>query len=140
MAHMSQDHKKELAPGIKAILKKYGIKGSIGVDNHSSLVVTLKEGKLDIVENHNKIIEEHNKERAQFGGPQGRLTTDNYIQVNEYYIESSYSGDVLNFLKELKTAMDVGNFDKSDLQTDYHHVGWYVKIQVGRWNKGYQVI
>ena len=47
MAYVSQEMKKELAPGIKAVLKKYGMKGSISINNHSSLVVTLQEGPLN---------------------------------------------------------------------------------------------
>ena len=31
MAYISQQDKKELAPGIKRVLKKYGMKGSIAV-------------------------------------------------------------------------------------------------------------
>ena len=38
--------KKKLAPAIKAVAKKYGMKVTIGVDNHSSLVVRVKEGAL----------------------------------------------------------------------------------------------
>jgi len=44
MSYMSQEKKKQLAPAIKAVLKKYGVKGSIGVRHHSSLVVNIKEG------------------------------------------------------------------------------------------------
>jgi len=41
MAYMNQDKKKALVPQIKAVLKKYGVKGTIGVDNYSSLVVNV---------------------------------------------------------------------------------------------------
>jgi len=47
MAYVTQEMKKELAPGIKAVLKKYGMKGSISINNYSSLVVTLQQGPLD---------------------------------------------------------------------------------------------
>ena len=49
MAYVSQEMKKDLAPQIKAVLKKYGLKGSIGVRHHSSLVVNIKSGILDLV-------------------------------------------------------------------------------------------
>ena len=35
MAYVSQKDKAELAPGIKAVLKKYKMKASIAVRNHS---------------------------------------------------------------------------------------------------------
>ena len=47
MAYIGQKEKKELAPAIKKVLKTYGMKGSIAIDNHSSLVVNVKEGVLD---------------------------------------------------------------------------------------------
>ena len=61
MAFISQEKKKELAPAIKAVAKKFGMKVTIGIDNHSSLIVRVKEGPL------------------QF---------DDYEQVNTYHIEN----------------------------------------------------
>jgi hypothetical protein len=36
--------------------------------------------------------------------------------------------------------MNDGNFDKSDIQSDYFHVGWYVSVNIGKWNKPYEVV
>ena len=47
MAYVSQEMKKELSVGIKRVLKKYGMKGTIGIDNHRGLKVNLKEGVID---------------------------------------------------------------------------------------------
>jgi len=33
--------------------------------------------------------------------------------------------------------MNIGNFDKSDAQTDYFHVGWYMSVNLGKWDKPY---
>ena len=49
MAYVSQEMKKELKPAIKAVLKKYGMKGTIAVRDHMVLVCNLKKGKLDIL-------------------------------------------------------------------------------------------
>ena len=43
MAYVSKETKKELAPGIKKVLEKYGAKGTIKVDHHSTLCVTLRK-------------------------------------------------------------------------------------------------
>ena len=48
MAYINQEDKKRLAPNIKAVLKKYGVKGTISISHHSNLVVRLKEGKVDL--------------------------------------------------------------------------------------------
>lgn len=42
MAYMNQERKAQLAPAINAVFKRYGVKGSISVHNHSTLVVTIK--------------------------------------------------------------------------------------------------
>lgn len=40
----------------------------------------------------------------------------------------------------IKSIINKGNFDKSDLMVDYHHVGWYTHVSVGKWDKPYQQI
>ena len=48
MAYITQENKKELAVGIKKVLKKYNVKGTIGIHNHSTIVVRLKSGDLEL--------------------------------------------------------------------------------------------
>ena len=116
MAYMSQDNKKQLSPGIKKVLKKYGMKGSIGVRHHSELYVTLKSGAIDF--------------------NLGDKTSQN---VNPYHIDNHYEGTAKRFLNDLKEAMMIGNHNESDSQTDYFNVGWYIDIGIGRWDKPYQI-
>ena len=47
MAYVSQADKAKLAPQIKKVLNKYGMKGSISIRHHMSLVVTLQSGAID---------------------------------------------------------------------------------------------
>jgi hypothetical protein len=112
MAYISQDDKKELAPAIKAVLKKFNMKGSIGIRHHSTLVVTLQSGSIEF--------------------------DRDYIQVNEYHLDTNYSGTALAFLTELAAAMR-GNkwYDNSDMMTDYFNTAFYLSINVGQWNKPY---
>jgi len=122
MAYMSQTHKKELAPGIKKVLKKYKMKGSLGVHNHSTLVLNVKSGSLDIIGNFKSEFER------------------DYIQVNEYHIDTHYTGKCKDFLNEIKEAMMKGNHDKTDIMTDYFDRGWYININIGGWNKPYEFV
>ena len=111
MAYISQDEKKTLAPAIKAVLKKYNMKGSIGIRHHSTLVVNLQSGSID------------------FG--------KDYIQVNEYHLDN-YSETARDFLTELASAMRGPDwYDHSDAMTDYFNVAHYISINVGQWNKAY---
>ena len=113
MAYVSQDDKRKLTPAIKAVLNKYGMKGSISVRHHSTLVVTLRSGNID------------------FG------TTD--ADVNVYWIDQHYTGTARNFLNELLDAMKGPDyFNEDDAQTDYFHRSHYTDICIGSaWNKPY---
>ena len=118
MAYISQKDKKELAPGIKAVLKKYGMKGSISIKHHMSLVVNIQSGPIKFEHTHG----------------------DNYTQVNVFHIDSQYTGRAKDFLTELLTAMKGTKwFDRSDYQSDYFHVAYYCDINIGKWNKPYVV-
>ena len=54
MAYVSQELKAKLAPKIKAICKKYGVKASLAVRNHSVLCLNIKSGKIDFIGNFNE--------------------------------------------------------------------------------------
>ena len=136
MAYISQEDKKALAPSIKAVLKKYGVKGSIAIRHHSSLVVNLNEGALDFIGEANK----SNAEKAEWRGEQAYEITDGYYQVNPYRADEG-EGVIGKFFGELIKAMKgTGWFDESDMMTDYFHIAYYLDINVGKWNKPYQVV
>ena len=131
MAYISQDDKKLLAPAIKTVLKKYGVKGTIAIRNHSTLVVTLKEGVLDLIGDANKYRESLNTDFFdKYVG---------YYDVNVYHIDKQFVDPIIgSFFKELMAAMK-GNlwFDKSDSMSDYFHTAYYLDINVGRWDLPY---
>jgi hypothetical protein len=102
----------KLAPTIKAICKKYGIKATLSVRNHSSLVLTVKQGSID------------------FGGDR--------IQVNPYWYHEHFEGRAKEFLSEVIPAMyGPDYFDHSDAQTDYFNCSHYIDVNIGRWNAPY---
>ena len=49
MAYITQEMKKELAPAIKSVLKKFGVKGTISINHNTSLNVNIKEGAVDFI-------------------------------------------------------------------------------------------
>ena len=49
MAYMSQERKAGLAPQIKAICKKYNVKASLSVCNHSTLCLTIQKSPIDFI-------------------------------------------------------------------------------------------
>jgi len=126
MAYMSQENKKSLSPKIKEICKKYDVKATLSVNNHSTLQLNIKSGPLDVLDD--------STERA-------RCTLDSdgglYESVNEYYYKEHYTGKTLEFLSEVIPAMTIGNHNNSDIMTDYFDVGWYINVNVGAWDKPY---
>ena len=115
MAYVSKEDKAEKAPKIKALCKEYGVRASISIRHYSTLVVTIQKSPFD-VEERNGVAHE---------------------QINPHYIEEHHEGKKAEFLSKLHEIMNEGNHDNSDPYTDYHDVGFYTRIQFGKWNKGH---
>jgi len=114
MAYMNQDKKKVIAKALKPVLAKYKVKGTLSVRNHSSISLNLKSGKID------------------FGGTN--------IDVNPYWFHEHFTGKAKAFLTEaFKALKAAGYYDRSDAQTDYFDTAYYYGINVGRYNKPYEV-
>jgi hypothetical protein len=119
MAYVSQADKKELAPAIKAVLKKYDMKATIAVRNRSTLVVKVKSGAIDFTDYANPY-------------------QNGYIDVNVYWIDKHYSGVARDFLNELLDAMKGPKyFCDDDTMTDYFHRSHYTDIEIGQYNRAY---
>jgi len=123
MAFMSQDRKKQIETTLKPILKQYGVKGTLRVRNHSTLVLTIREGTIDFM-----------------GDYEIKDYRSSYIDVNPYHFRNHFSGRSLEFLTKAIDVMNGGNWDKSDVMTDYFNVGWYVDVNIGEWNKPYRLV
>jgi hypothetical protein len=133
MAYMNQERKAQIAPAVKAILKKYHVRGSLSVRNHMVLVLNIKSGIIDFVNNFHDTV-----------GGQDRANTQGtarfkFVEVNPYHYHNHFSGQALKCVDELMQAMMTGNHDRSDIQSDYFDVGWYVDINIGSWNRPYEV-
>ena len=121
MAYFTQEMKKELAPGIKKVLNKYGMKATLGVRHHSTLVCRIKKGKLDLA-----------KDSAD-----GTL----HYQVNHYWTDRHYTGKSKQFFRELIAAMKGDKwYDRSDSMTDYFDTAYYLDVQTGDYSVPYEKI
>jgi hypothetical protein len=134
MAYVSQERKASIAPQVKAICKKYGVKASLAVRHHSTLVLNIKQGSIDFIDNFNKTVD------TRPGGFRNDSPAEKSIQVNTYWYHEHFSGKAKKFLEEVIHAMNAGNHDNSDAQTDYFDVGWYVDVNIGKWNQPYALV
>jgi hypothetical protein len=114
MAYLDKETKQNMDEQVKKVAKKYGLKITTRREHYSSYNIYIREGKID------------------FG------TT--YKQMNPYYIKENYSGIVAEVLEELKKIVfGNGYHNNSDAMRDYFDYSWYVKIQVGEWDKPYKL-
>jgi len=124
MAWMSQEKKKEIAVEMKKALKGTGVKYTLGVKHHSTIVFNMKSAPIDFIANYNETTD---------------LFETDYVSVNPYHFEKHFTGKALEVLKKIFKVLNTGNWDKSDIMTDYFDVGWYKKVNIGQWNKPFVV-
>ena len=135
MAYMNQTKKQTIASKVKPILARYGMKGSLSVRNHSTIVLKLTAGPIDFIGDLNT--------QRQFGYVNVELNKDEMrkryeLDINPYWYHEHYTGKALAFLSEIIPAMKGADwYDKSDAQIDYFDTAYYYDVNVGSWNKPY---
>lgn len=134
MAYMDQEKKAKIAPTVKEILTRYGVKGTLSVRNNMTLVLKIKSGPIDFINNHAETLA---ASAARYDDRHPKVNGDSYISVNEHWYHDHFTGASLAFLTEMVDAMNNGNHDRSDSQVDYFDVGWYTDLSIGTWNEPY---
>ena len=116
MAYMNQENKKRLATLAKAVLPS-DWKVSFSVKHNSGITATISKAPASVMADYIS--------NTEYKRP----------QVNIYHLEKSWKGETLKTLEKLNQALHTGNHNRSDIQSDYFDVGWYVDIEFGKWNK-----
>ena len=136
MAYMNQERKAARAPKIKEICKRYKVKATLSVRNHSTLVLTVTQGEIDFIGNYNKVAGQRFRH-----DPMGFRAAEGSMDINPYWYHEHFDGKALKFFKEIMPAMYGDDyFDESDAQTDYFHCSHYIDVNIGRWNKPYALV
>jgi hypothetical protein len=134
MAYMNQEKKKEIAQLLKEKLKGRDIKFSLAVDNHSTIVLNIRSGGVDFIGNFNQTNSDSPRYNARFEQP-----AKDYLSVNHFWIDEHFTGEAKEILEIANNCLNLNNYDNSDAMTDYFDVGHYVDINVGKWDKAYQL-
>lgn len=89
MAYVSQEFKKQVAPIIKKICDKYGVKASLAVSNHSTLVLNIKSAKIDFIKNYNETVEKrsHGRDFHRVTNGHLRQSKRTYYFSNESWLQ-----------------------------------------------------
>jgi hypothetical protein len=102
-----------------------------------SIVLTLKSGAIDFIGNSNKVCG-NDFYQVQRGF---KPNTNGYDQVNPYWFQDHYDGVAKEFLTEAFKALKSADwYDKSDAMTDYFNTAYYVDVNVGKWDKPYELV
>lgn len=134
MAYMSQEKKKQIAAKLKVALKGSGLKYSLGVHHHSTLVMKIKSGPVDFIQNYRETIQSK-PQYARFMESQA----PHYMRLNDFWYREQFTGKALALLSVIVPILNDGNHDRSDIQSDYFDVGWYLNVSIGEFQKPYTV-
>lgn len=122
MAYMDQERKALLAAELKKVMPA-GWKYSLAVRNHSTIVLTITEAPFDLMA---VVVQPSSRESGHY-------------QVNNHHPLECFTDECVGeAFKAIVAALNAGNHDRSDSYTDYYDVGWYVDVQIGRWNKPFR--
>ena len=141
MAYMSQERKAKLLPAMKAVCDKFGVKASYAVRNHSTLVISVKQGKLDFIENFIAADQNSHHARKMEQSRIDYLRSNRSLDVNPYWFQEHFTGGCKDFLTELfAAAKGTEWYDRSDAMTDYFDTAYYIDVNVGSWDKPYALV
>lgn len=133
MAHMNQERKAVISQALKPVLAKYKVKGSLSVRTHSTIILTVKSGKIDFIGNVNRVCGNDHYQVSR-----GFRPVKDSIDVNPYWYQKHFDGEAKAFLDEaFKALRAAGWYDKSDAQVDYFDTAYYVGLNIGKWDKPY---
>jgi hypothetical protein len=136
MAYMNQIKKAKIAANLKPILKKYGIKGTLSVRNHSSISLNIKSGNIDFISNSNRVCGSSHYQMSRGFKP----NTQGYSDVNPFWFQDHYDGVAKAFLTEAFAALKSADYyDNTNAMIDYFDTAYYFGIKIGSWDKPYTV-
>ena len=127
MAYINKNDVAQIRNELKAAFPKF--KFSVRKDNGLAVDVTIKSGptNFDGIFTHGK----------------------GYSQVNQYHLgnygeHAEFFSKVMDIIKTAPSRGEgfhkgSGWFDESDAMSDYFHCAYYIHLNVGSWNKPYEV-
>lgn len=127
MAYVSKEKKQKIAAALKTVMPK-GWRWSLAI-NHGSIA----SAPVDLMAEAMRVY--NDSYRADRDGKMTAPATHMQADCSpEMYFDSS-----LDLFRAIRAALNIDNYDNSDIHTDYFDVGHYTHINIGRWNKPFVV-
>lgn len=128
MAYISSEEVKKIRQALKKEFKN--LKLSVTREHHSVVNVSIMSSDIDFI---NSLTER---------GECLRNKRD-YMQVNQYYIEEYFNGkakEILLKIKDIITGIKTcKNSNAGDLSADYSDYNYFYNINIGKFDKPYQL-
>ena len=136
MAYMNQQKKSVIKTNLDKALKGTGVKFSLSVRNNSSICCTIKSAPIDLIANSNETCGKDYYQVAKGFQP----NNNRYEQVNPYHYKDHFSGKALEIIDKIVKSMYTADYyDESDAMTDYFNTAYYVSVNIGKWDKPFEV-
>lgn len=124
MAYMNQEKKRKINEVLKKVVPK-DWKYSLRVRHHSTIVMTIYSAPVDLL-------------RAFAENEYYKHDEAKYKDVHQYRFQAQVEdSSLVAIFDQIFDALNIDNFDNSDLMTDYFHVGHYAELRVGAWDRGF---
>jgi len=129
MAYISKEEKQEKTVLLQKLGKKYGVKLTVSRPRYSTITLNISRGKIDF-------FSDYLWQTGFF------IDGEKYLNVNHYYLSDQFKNNSLSleFLMQAFEILNKGNYNNSDSMTDYFDIGFYVDINIGKFQKPYVFI
>lgn len=144
MAYMNQEKKSVIKANMDKALTPYkhlGIKYSLSVNNHSTIICTIKSSRIDFIGNYIETDQNQLSANKMNTDQINYILKDNYLDINIYWFQDHFTGIAKEVLEVMNDALhSAGYYNHTNAQIDYFNCAYYVSISVGGYKKPYQLL
>lgn len=134
MAYLSKEHKAKIVAAVKAVLPK-DWKATFAIRNASGIVMTIKSTPLTLEQIFGKEACDAQGDYRRFDGVLGHVEVHHLGRLDRDIKDEG----AREILEKVVAALNLDNYNNSDLMRDYHDVGHYVDLQFGHYKRPYAV-
>lgn len=146
MAYVSKEKKEEIRQAVKKVMPQ-DWKWSLAVKNYSTIILTISKAPIDLVAVFCDSADAYNKRRVDIYGEREQSTERQRQNMNynvskwtlQHMTEGLQNRYVAAIFSKIFDAMNTGNYDNSDVMTDYFDVGHYIEVQIGSWKTPFKL-
>ena len=148
MAYVSKEKKEEIRQAVKKVMP-HDWKWSLAVKDYSKAILTISKAPVDLVKVICDSQDAHEAYRKALGytvygsgsdyaRKHGNvdITASDVERLKNDGLQGRYFAKVFG---QLIDAMNTGNYDNSDMMTDYFEVGHYIEVQIGSWKTPFKL-